>query len=124
MSAHVVLVAIGGPRRASSRLRVHAWESRFAAEGVETRIFALHPDLPDEQTGNRGHAPIIWKVSSGGGTPEQVMRFPARVFGLCWHADGRSFYAVTNLGVSHYDIWRVPFEEPLSGMSKFTESVP
>ena len=40
----VVMVAIGGPRRASSRLRVHAWLPRLDAAGIDTTVFALHPD--------------------------------------------------------------------------------
>lgn len=42
--AKVVMVAVGGPRRASSRLRVHAWKPYLEALGHQVEVFALHPD--------------------------------------------------------------------------------
>jgi hypothetical protein len=52
--------------------------------------------------------------------PEQIAEFPARIYSLCWSADGAGCYVATDLGASHNDIWFVPFAEPLRGMKKLT----
>ncbi len=45
--ATILMVSVGGPRRASSRLRVHAWKPRLQALGHQVAVVALHPDPGD-----------------------------------------------------------------------------
>src|SRR5262249_42892659 len=41
-------------------------------------------DRPGQQAGNDGPQTDLWKVPFAGGNPERVVRFPARIFDLCW----------------------------------------
>lgn len=77
-------------------------------------------DLPDEQMGNNGPQCDLWKVPAAGGKPERIVRFPARIHDLCWRADDRALYVVTELGGVHNDLWEVPLDEPLAGARKLT----
>jgi TolB protein len=47
-----------------------------------------------------------------GGEPEHLVRFPARIHGLCCSADGKALYASTELGGIHNDIWRIVLSDP------------
>ena len=66
----------------------------------EWLLYALHQDLPDEQTGNNGPHADLWKLSARGGTPQLVTRWLARIYQLAWDAKGTGCYVVTDLGVS------------------------
>jgi hypothetical protein len=70
-------------------------------------------DVPGEQTGNDGAQNDLWKVSADGGEPEQIARFPARIYDTCWDNDGQSIFVTTDRGGAYYDIWRVPLADPL-----------
>src|SRR5580765_3920662 len=64
----------------------------------EWLLYALHQDLPDEQTGNNGPHADLWKISVRGGSPELVTRWLARIYQLAWDAKGAGCYIVTDLG--------------------------
>jgi hypothetical protein len=59
-------------------------------------------------------------VPAAGGKPEKIVQFPARVYDVCWSADGRSVIVTTDLGGAHYDLWQVPLEDPLRGSRQLT----
>lgn len=69
-------------------------------------------DVPDQQSGNDGPQVDVWKVTAAGGEPERVCRFPARVHGLCWSADGKALFASAEAGGPHNDLWRIDLGDP------------
>jgi Tol biopolymer transport system component len=77
--------------------------------------WATHRDVAGQQGGNDGPQADLWKVSAEGGKPEKVGEFPARIFDLCWTADGRGLIVSTDLGGAHYDLWQVPLDHPERG---------
>jgi TolB protein len=81
---------------------------------------ATFQDRPGEQTGNNGPSTALWRVSSSGGKPEKVTRWPSRIYALCWDADGLGAFVVTDRGVAHNDLWRIPRDRPLEGARKIT----
>ena len=89
----------------------------------EWLLYALHQDLPDEQTGNNGPHADLWKLSARGGTPQLVTRWLARIYQLAWDAKGTGCYVVTDLGVSHNDLWHVPFANPQRDAQKLTSGI-
>src|SRR5216117_1852681 len=89
----------------------------------EWLLYALHQDLPDEQTGNNGPHADLWKLSTRGGTPQLVTRWLARIYQLSWDAKGTGCYVVTDLGVSHNDLWHVPFVNPQRDAQKLTSGI-
>src|SRR5881396_3430425 len=86
----------------------------------EWLLYALHQDLPDEQTGNNGPHADLWKLSTRGGTPQLVTRWLARIYQIAWDAKGTGCYVVTDIGVSHNDLWHVPFANPQRDAQKLT----
>lgn len=68
-------------------------------------------DVDGQQTGNDGPQADIWKIATTGGEPAKIMRFGSRVHDLCWSADGKSLFVVSELGGAHDDIWHVPVDE-------------
>src|SRR4030095_4565689 len=87
-----------------------------------TLALATFQDGPDEQTGNNGPATDVWRlpVSGGVGEPQKFMRWPTRIYGLCWDAEGRGLFVVTDRGVACNDVWYVPIDKPLEGARKIT----
>jgi dipeptidyl aminopeptidase/acylaminoacyl peptidase len=77
--------------------------------------WATPRDVAGQQAGNDGPQADLWKVAAGGGRPEKVGVFPARVYDLCWSADGRSLVVSTDLGGAHNDLWQVPLDDPPRG---------
>jgi TolB protein len=69
-------------------------------------------DVPDQQAGNDGPQSDVWKVSVVGGEPQRMVRFPARIYDLCWAANGHFIYVSSDLGGAHNDIWRVDLSDP------------
>src|SRR5262249_8570438 len=55
-----------------------------------------------------------------GGEPARIIRFPSRVHDLCWSADGAALFLVSELGGAHYDLWRVPVDDPERGVRRIT----
>ena len=94
----------------------------LSADG-EWLLYALHQDLPDEQTGNNGPHADLWKLPTRGGTPQLVTRWLARIYQLAWDAKGTGCYIVTDLGVSHNDLWHVPLVNPQRDAHKLTSGI-
>lgn len=96
--------------------------ARRAALSADGRwiAFATHLDVAGQQGGNDGPQADLWKVSADGGKPEKIVQFPARIYDLCWSADGRELIVTTDLGGAHYDLWQVPLADPLRGAKKLT----
>ena len=69
-------------------------------------------DVPDQQAGNDGPQADLWKVSVTGGEPQRIVRFPARIYDICWSANGSSLFVSTDLGGVHDDIWRIDVSDP------------
>jgi len=86
----------------------------------EWLLYALHQDLPDEQTGNNGPHADLWKLPVRGGSPELVTRWLARIYQLAWDAKGAGCYIVTDLGAPHNDLWHVPFANPQRDAHRLT----
>lgn len=94
---------------------------QFALSGSgDALIFATHRDEPFEQGGNQGPQADVWRCAADGSSPEQLFTWPARIHDLCWPKDQEGFYAVTDRGATHNDIWFIPFEEPLRLARKIT----
>jgi hypothetical protein len=81
--------------------------------------WATHRDLPEQQAGNDGPQADLWKVPAAGGSPEKLYTFPARIYDLCWTAEGHGLIVSTDLGSAHNDLWRVPLDHP-EGSQKLT----
>src|SRR5262249_23636700 len=47
-------------------------------------------------------------------------RFPSRVHDLCWSADDKTLFVVSELGGAHYDLWSVPVDDPERGARRIT----
>ena len=85
-----------------------------------TILFATFQDRSGEQGGNNGPSADLWRAPSAGGEPQNVARWPNRIYGLCWDAEGRGAFAVTDRGVAHNDLWHIPLDRPLEGARKIT----
>jgi hypothetical protein len=85
-----------------------------------TILFVTFQDRAGEQGGNNGPAADLWRVPSAGGEPQKVVRWPSRIYGLCWDAEGRSVFVVTDRGVAYNDLWHIPLDRPLEGARKIT----
>jgi hypothetical protein len=95
--------------------------SRYAlSQDGKWIVYSTTQDKPVEQMGNNGPQADLWKVSADGGEPDKVVRFPARVHDLCWHADGKSLIVVSELGGAHYDLWQLPLSNLLAGLKHWT----
>ena len=91
----------------------------LSADGRKV-AFATHLDVPGQQSGNDGVQADLWQLSSDGGKPEKVVRFPSRVYDVCWSGDGRSLVVTSDLGGAHYDLWQVPLDDPERGARRLT----
>jgi TolB protein len=85
-----------------------------------TLLIATFQDRPGEQTGNNGPSTDLWRVPATGGEVEKITRWPSRIYGLCWDAEGRGAFVVTDRGVAYNDLWHVPLDRPLEGARKIT----
>ena len=98
------------------------WNRYGASTDGRWLAYTTSPDQPGQQMGNDGCAMEVWKISTEGGEPEKLFRFPSRVHDLCWSADNAGLFIVAEIGGSqaHYDLWYVPLREPLLHMRKLT----
>src|SRR5262249_24095302 len=71
-------------------------------------VYTTNLDKPGEQSGNNGPQTDVWKIPAEGGKAEKIVHFPSRVFDLCFHADGKSLIAVSDLGGAYNDLWQFP----------------
>jgi WD40-like Beta Propeller Repeat len=94
--------------------------SRFALSNSGRRIaYTTTQNVDGQQGGNNGQAVDIW-VTSAGKKPRKITRFPARVHDLCFSADDRSLFLVSELGGVHYDLWRISLTDPVRSRRKLT----
>src|SRR5262245_42364203 len=98
---------------------VHAYTRFSLSPDGKWIVFTSPPDQPGQQSGNDGSHTDVWKLPADGGTPEKVVRFPARIHDLCW-LDAKSLVASAELGRAHDDLWKIPLDDALRGMSKLT----
>ena len=97
---------------------------RYALSHDGRRIaFTTTQDVPDEQTGINGPEADIWTAPSDAGSPAKLVRFPARVYDLCWSADDRSLDIATDVGGAHNDLWQIPLGDPDHGARRITFGV-
>jgi Tol biopolymer transport system component len=85
-----------------------------------TILFVTFQDRPGEQTGNNGPSADLWRVSSAGGEPQKITRWPSRIYGTCWDAEGHGVYVVTDRGVAYNDLWHIPLERSIENARKVT----
>jgi hypothetical protein len=85
--------------------------------------WATTQDVTDQQSGNNGPSVDVWKMAADGGTPEKLVRFPARIYDLAWASDSSSLFVVTDLGGAHNDIWQLPLQDSERRSIKLTFGV-
>lgn len=97
-----------------------AW-SRFAlSQDGKWIAYTATMDVSGQQGGNDGPQADIWKIPADGGKADKIVRFPSRIHDLCWTPDGKSLFIITELGGAHNDVWKLPLNDPLHGMTKLT----
>ncbi|HZN37028.1 MAG TPA: CehA/McbA family metallohydrolase [Pirellulaceae bacterium] len=77
-------------------------------------------DEPGEQSGNRGPQTDLWRVPLGGGKPELIVHWPARIHGLAFRADDQALFIATERGSVHHDLWEVPLAGADAAARKLT----
>lgn len=86
--------------------------------------FATNQDVAGQQGGNDGPQADLWKVPADGGKPERIVKFPARIYDVCWASQSfvrsPTLIVTTDLGGAHYDLWQVPLDDPLRSAVKLT----
>ena len=116
-SCHVTGLSFGA---ADERIaRQHLTPYTLSEDG-RLIFFAVHEDLPGQQTGDNGPKAELHRAPAGGGGAERILTFPARIYGLAADGRARGVYAVTDAGTSHNDIWHIPFAAPQRGARKLT----
>ncbi|MAG92564.1 MAG: hypothetical protein CMJ48_02260 [Planctomycetaceae bacterium] len=86
---------------------------RLSLSGDGTTIaYATTMDVPGQQTGNNGPQADLWQLPAAGGRPDKVTRFPNRIHDTCFVGTQRELLVVTDLGGAHYDLWKVPLDDP------------
>src|SRR6185312_5109381 len=83
-------------------------------------LLVTFQDQPGEQGGNNGPSTDVWRVPSTGGEPQKISRWPSRIYNLCWDADGRGAFVVTDRGVPYNDLWHIPLDHPMERARKIT----
>jgi Tol biopolymer transport system component len=87
-------------------------------------VYTTTQDKIGEQSGNNGPQTDLWRIPTDGGKAEKIVRFPSRVYDLCFRADGQSLIAVSDLGGAYNDLWLFPVvaggADPLARLSKLT----
>jgi TolB protein len=83
-------------------------------------LFAETQDIEGQQGGNNGPQADLWRIPSSGGEAQHIVRWPARIYSLAWDADDHGCLAVTDVGVPHNDLWRIPLKEAARDAKKLT----
>jgi hypothetical protein len=71
-----------------------------------TILLVTFQERPGEQAGNNGPSADLWRVPSAGGEPRKVARWPSRIYNLCWDAEGRGAFVVTEQREQSIGDWR------------------
>lgn len=88
-------------------------QARFALSGDGNWLaYTGAMDIEGQQSGNDGPQADVWKIATSGGAPVKITRFASRIHDLCWSADSKSLFIVSELGGAHDDIWRMPIDDP------------
>lgn len=97
----------------SPTLRGNNWSERHALSADGDRItLVTSDDVPGEQSGNNGPRSKFWSMRAEGGTLEPLFTFPARIYDLRPTPDDTAWIVVTDLGGAHYDLWKIPQDDP------------
>jgi TolB protein len=96
------------------------WSRYALSHDGKTIIYTATMNVTGQQGGNDGPQADLWKVSSAGGKPVKLTRFPARIHDLCFAADDHSLFVVTELGGVHNDVWSFRLDDPLRSARKLT----
>jgi Tol biopolymer transport system component len=83
-------------------------------------VHTVSMDVDGQQWGNDGRQAEIWKVPLAGGDPVLVTRFPSKVHDLCFSADDTALFLSSEFGGAHFDLWRVPLDDPERGARRIT----
>jgi TolB protein len=114
----VTPLAFGEP---DARMAHQQWSPYALSDDGSAIFFAVHPDLPGQQTGDNGPQADLFRAPADGRAAQLVMRFTARIYGLSADGRNRGVYAVTDAGAVHNDIWHIPFSpQPLRDARKLT----
>jgi len=93
----------------------------FAPGGdIDHVFYAIHRDEPNEQSGNRGPESEVGRCRADGSGAESLFTWPARIYGLAPEPGGEALVVVTDLGVAHNDLWRIPLDDPLGSAARLT----
>jgi hypothetical protein len=92
----------------------------LAHDGRSIALVTTQDRIGQEQAGNNGPEADLWKVPAEGGEPIKLVRFPARVYDLCWSAGDRAIVVATDLGGVHNDLWEIPLDDPERGARRLT----
>ena len=83
-------------------------------------LFTTFQDRPGEQSGNDGPQTELWTVAALGGEPRSIVRWPSRIYDLCWDAEGRGAYVATDRGTAFNDVWHIPLDQSLGSARQLT----
>jgi TolB protein len=89
-------------------------------------VYTTSQDKPGEQSGNNGPQTDLWQIpAKDRGKAEKLLRFPSRIYDLCFHPDGKSLIVVSDLGGAYNDLWQFPMPDgsgadPLARLKKLT----
>lgn len=109
-------------------------EYKSLAQPKQATRYALSPDgsffvytatmeTDGNQWGNDGPQVDLFKVPTAGGEPEKLTQFPSRIYDVCFAADGRSLFAISDVGTAHNDVWHVPLADPERGARRITANI-
>ena len=88
-------------------------------------VYTTTLDKRGEQTGNNGPENDLWRIPAKGGKSDKILRFPSRIYDICFHANGKKLIVVSELGGVYNDLWQLPWQtakgvNPLSQLTKLT----
>ncbi|MBI4662625.1 MAG: CehA/McbA family metallohydrolase [Verrucomicrobia bacterium] len=83
-------------------------------------LFTTYQDRPGEQSGNNGAQTELWQVPAKGGVPQRVVRWPSRIYNLCWDEADQGAYATTDRGTAFNDVWHIPLDHSLATARQLT----
>ncbi|MCH8830579.1 MAG: PD40 domain-containing protein, partial [Planctomycetes bacterium] len=96
--------------------------SRYAlSRDGNTILYTKTMDVSGQQGGNNGPQAELWRIPSTGGKAVKITKFDSRIHDLCFAADDKSVFAVSELGGVHYDLWRIRLLEPGTSSRKITQ---